>query len=77
MRLGLLGTSALFTTPNVNGFVKSPSVPLGAGLRGNFVVVAHLEVRLPPQFLRAGSRLRRESFLQSHRFADFLRNHQY
>jgi hypothetical protein len=38
---------------NEDGFVKSPSVPLGAGLRGNFVVAAHLLVRLTPQFLRA------------------------
>jgi len=34
-------------------FVKSPSVPLGAGLRGNFVAAAHPLVRLTPQFLRA------------------------
>jgi len=34
---------------NDEGFVKSPS----AALRGNFVVSAHLEVRLTPQFLRA------------------------
>jgi len=27
---------------NLDGFVKSPSVPLGAGLRCNFVVAAHL-----------------------------------
>jgi hypothetical protein len=33
--------------------VKSPSIPLGAGLRGNFVVAAHPQVRLTPQFLRA------------------------
>jgi hypothetical protein len=33
----------------VNGFVKSPS----AALRFNFVVAAHLVVRLIPQFLRA------------------------
>ena len=33
----------------LDGFVKSPS----AALRGNFVVAAHLEVRLTPQFLRA------------------------
>jgi len=26
---------------NMDGLVKSPSVPLGAGLRGNFVVAAH------------------------------------
>jgi hypothetical protein len=36
-----------------DGLVKSPSVPLEAGLRGNFVVAAHLFVRLTPQFLRA------------------------
>jgi hypothetical protein len=39
--------------PNFDGFVKSPSVLLGAGLRFNFVFAAHLEVRFPPQFLRA------------------------
>jgi len=32
-----------------DGFVKSPS----AALRGNFVVAAHLYVRLTPRFLRA------------------------
>jgi len=32
-----------------DGFVKSPS----AALRCNFVVAAHLDVRLAPQFLRA------------------------
>jgi len=32
-------------------------------------------VRLIPQFLRAWSRLWRESFLRNHRFADFLRVH--
>ena len=26
----------------IDDFVKSPSVPLGAGLRSNFVVAAHL-----------------------------------
>ena len=36
-----------------DGLVKSPSVLLGAGLRGNFVVAAHPQVRLTPQFLRA------------------------
>jgi hypothetical protein len=35
--------------PNFDGFVKSPS----AALRCNFVVAAHLSVRLTPQFLRA------------------------
>jgi hypothetical protein len=34
---------------NDDGIVKSPS----AALRFNFVVAAHLEVRLTPQFLRA------------------------
>jgi hypothetical protein len=33
----------------LDGLVKSPS----AALRFNFVVAAHLEVRLTPQFLRA------------------------
>jgi hypothetical protein len=33
----------------LDGFVKSPS----AALRFNFVVAAHLLVRLTPQFLRA------------------------
>jgi hypothetical protein len=46
----------------LDGFVKSPS----AALRCNFVVAAHLLVRLTPQFLRAQSRLRRESFLRDH-----------
>jgi hypothetical protein len=32
-----------------DGLVKSPS----AALRGNFVVAAHLYVRLTPRFLRA------------------------
>jgi hypothetical protein len=36
-----------------DGFVKSPSVPLGAGLRFTFVVAAHIGVRRTPQFLRA------------------------
>jgi hypothetical protein len=36
-----------------DGFVKSPAVPLGAGLRFNFVVAAHPLVRLTPQFSRA------------------------
>jgi hypothetical protein len=27
---------------NIDGLVKSPSVPLGAGLRFNFVVAGHL-----------------------------------
>jgi hypothetical protein len=36
-----------------DGFVKSPSVPFGAGLRFSFVVAAHLLVRLTPQFLHA------------------------
>jgi hypothetical protein len=48
--------------PEFDGFVKSPS----AALRGNFVAAAHLNVRLTPQFLRAKSRLWRESFLRNH-----------
>ncbi|MCX5909722.1 MAG: hypothetical protein NTY64_21745 [Deltaproteobacteria bacterium] len=40
-----------------DGLVKSPSIPLGAGLR-------------------ALSRETRESFLRSHLFGDFLRDHQ-
>jgi hypothetical protein len=36
-------------TSFLDGFVKSPP----AALRFNFVVAAHLKVRLTPQFLRA------------------------
>jgi len=51
----------------MDGFVKSPS----AALRFNFVVAAYLSVRFAPQFLRAWSRLWRESFLRNHRFGAF------
>jgi len=42
-------------TAIIDGLVKIPSVPLGAGLRFNFVVVPRNAgyVRLTPQFLRA------------------------
>jgi hypothetical protein len=53
---------------DLDGLVKSPS----AALRGNFVVAAHLYVRLTPQFLRAWH----PSFLRNHRSAVLLRNHQ-
>jgi len=64
----------------IDGLVKSPS----AALRCNFVVAAHLEVRLTPQFLRAlhcrGERaLARENgrpagrpYNRNHRSGDFL-----
>jgi len=38
---------------SLDGFVKSSSVPLEAGLRFNFVAAVHPKVRLTPQFLRA------------------------
>ena len=37
----------------IDGLVKSPSVPLGAGLRFNFVAAVYCFVRFAPQFLRA------------------------
>jgi hypothetical protein len=42
-----------FNNQNHYGFGKDPSVPLGAGLRFNFLVAAHPNVRRPPKFLRA------------------------
>jgi hypothetical protein len=40
VELNLLGAAIFFS--EIDGLVKSPSVPLGAGLRFNFVVAAHL-----------------------------------
>jgi hypothetical protein len=40
-------------------------------LRCNFVAAAHPSVRLTPQFLRALSRLWRESFLRNRRLPTF------
>jgi hypothetical protein len=47
-------------------------------LRGNFVVAVPFgrAAARPYNSLRAWSRLWRESFLQSHRFGSFLRDHQ-
>jgi hypothetical protein len=64
---------------NIDGFVKSPSVPLRSG------IALHLRrCGVPPKYtlltplvLRAGSRETRESFLRSHLFGDFLRDHLY
>ena len=62
------GVTIFYEAINMGGLVKSLSVPLGAGLRCNFVVVPRNAgyVRLTPQFLRALSRLWRESFLRVH-----------
>jgi hypothetical protein len=38
----LLGCEGIMKHANNDGLVKNPSVPLGAGLRFNFVVAAHL-----------------------------------
>jgi hypothetical protein len=46
---GVASIQALISKTEIYGFVKSPS----AALRCNFVVAAHLEVRLVSQFLRA------------------------
>ncbi|MCX5906839.1 MAG: hypothetical protein NTY64_06550 [Deltaproteobacteria bacterium] len=56
---------------NFDGFVKSPS----AALRFTFVAAAYHPST--PQVLRAGSRETRESFLRSHLFGDFLRDHNF
>jgi hypothetical protein len=49
-------------SPNFDGLVKSPSVPLEAGLRFNFVVAAHLVSALhSPVFARLAS----ESFYET------------
>ncbi|MCX5906162.1 MAG: hypothetical protein NTY64_02985 [Deltaproteobacteria bacterium] len=58
---------------NIDGFVKSPS----AALRFTFVAAAY-----PPSMPYSGGFARRvprkrESFLRSHLFGDFLRDHQY
>ncbi|MCX5909609.1 MAG: hypothetical protein NTY64_21165 [Deltaproteobacteria bacterium] len=55
-----------------DGVVKSPS----AALRFTFVATAYHPSTLPYDVLRAGSRETRESFLRSHLFGDFLRDHQ-
>ena len=47
------GRGTLFRKRKFDGFVKSPSVLLGAGLRFTFVVAAYLIVRFTPQVLRA------------------------
>jgi hypothetical protein len=53
-----------------DGSVKSPS----AALPFTFIVAAYLRKGFTPQFLRALSRLWRESFLRNHRSGDFLRD---
>jgi hypothetical protein len=64
------------------------AIPEEAGIRActgvtiqctfyEIIYAAHLQVRLTLQFLRALPRLWRESFLRSHPFADFVRDHQY
>jgi hypothetical protein len=53
-----------------DGSVKSPS----AALPFTFVVAAFLCICFTPQFLRALSRLWRESFLRNHGSGDFLRD---
>jgi hypothetical protein len=56
-------------SPNFDGLVKSPSVPLEAGLRFNFVVAAHLVSALhSPVFARLAS----ESFYEIINF-DFFK----
>ncbi|MCX5909085.1 MAG: hypothetical protein NTY64_18430 [Deltaproteobacteria bacterium] len=74
-------TKAMGKESKNDDFVKSPSVPLGAGLHFTFVVAAYL-VSTPRSSvplgagLRAFSRETRESFLRNQRFGDFLRDHQ-
>jgi hypothetical protein len=49
-------------SPNSDGLVKSPSVPLEAGLRFNFVVAAHLVSALHSSVF---ARLASESFYET------------